>query len=148
MELTHGKVTTEAVRSPNHQERVDYLLALRECLDGFFATDRGLRHKLEVLADRESAMLSVSLVQSKTAIEPKTIPTDDPASRDLQTIRDRLRKQHSQWVYFDRNLKVYDAKRGVLYQFKPLQRLHWTRRQAVLDADEIIAETMNQGGPS
>jgi len=30
--------------------------------------------------------------------------------------------------------------RGVTYQFKPTQRLNWTRRQAVLAAD-IIAET-------
>ena len=69
------------------------------------------------------------------------IPEDDPATRSLKTIRDRLRKQHSQWVYFDRALKVYD--RGVLYQFKPMQRLQWTRRQAVLDADDIIAETLS-----
>ncbi len=66
---------------------------------------------------------------------------DHPAARSLKTIRDRLRKRHSQWVYFDRALKVYD--RGVLYQFKPMQRLHWTRRQAVLDADDIIAETLS-----
>jgi len=61
-------------------------------------------------------------------------------------LRERLRRKHSQWVYFDRSLKIYDRARGVFYQFKPMQRIHWTRRQAVLDSDEIIAETVSAGG--
>lgn len=146
--LNKGKVTDDVRRAPTDDDRQTYLLALRQCLDGFLTVERGLRHKLEVLADRESALLSVSLVKSKTSIEPVVINADNPASRNLKTIRDRLRSKHSQWVYFDRNLKVYDPKHGVLYQFKPLQRLHWTRRQAVLDADDIIAETMTEGGVS
>ncbi len=105
-------------------------------------------HGVEVLTDHESALLSVSLARSTTSIEPIVVNADDPASRSLKTIRDHLRSKHSQWVYFDRNLKVYDPKHGVLYQFKPLQRLHWTRRQAVLDADDIIAETLSEGGVS
>lgn len=98
--------------------------------------------------DDESALMAVSLVKSKIAIEPAVIAADDPTSSDLKVIRDRLQTKHSQWVYFDRNLKVYDRKQGVLYQFKPLQRLQWTRRQAVLDADDIIAETLSEGGVS
>lgn len=148
LELNKGKVTAEAIRSPTPDERLIYLTALRDCLDGFLTVERGLLHKLEVLTDRESALLSVSLVRSKSPIEPAVINADDPASRNLKTIRDRLRTKHSQWVYFDRSLKVYDPKHGVLYQFKPLQRLHWTRRQAVLDADDIIAETLSEGGVS
>jgi hypothetical protein len=77
---------------------------------------------------------------SPTAIEPLTLAADQPTSQNLRKMRDDLRSRHSQWVYFDRGLKVYS--RGVLYQFKPLQRLHWTRRQAVLDADDIIAESL------
>ncbi len=148
MELDKGKFAPDVARAPTAAERLEYLKSLRECLDGFFAEDRGVRHKLEVLVDGESALLAVSLVKSKIAIEPLVIAADDPASRDLKIIRDRLRTKHSQWVYFDRNLKVYDRKQGVLYQFKPLQRLQWTRRQAVLDADDIIAETLSDGGVS
>lgn len=148
MELNKGKFSPEVARIPTLEERQLYLVSLRECLDGFFAADRGVRHKLEVLVDGESALMAVSLVKSKIAIEPVVIAADDPASRDLKIIRDRLRMKHSQWVYFDRNLKVYDRKQGVLYQFKPLQRLQWTRRQAVLDADDIIAETLSEGGVS
>lgn len=146
MELNKGKFAPEVARAPTSEERQLYLTALRDCLDGFFAADRGVRHKLEVLMDRESALMAVSLVRSKASVEPVVMAADNPASNDLKTIRDRLRNKHSQWVYFDRNLKVYDPQRGMLYQFKPLQRLHWTRRQAVLDADDIIAETLSEGG--
>ncbi len=144
LEMNKGKVTSEAMRPPKSNERQMYLIALRDCLDGFLSAERGVRHKIEVLTDRESALLSVSLARSKVAIAPTVLNADEPASRNLKVIRDRLRSQHSQWVYFDRGLKVYE--RGVLYQFKPLQRLHWTRRQAVLDADDVIAETLSEGG--
>lgn len=146
LELNKGKVTPEAIRSPTADECQTYLLALRDCLDGFLSDDRGVRHKLEVLTDRDSALISVALVRSTVSIKTTIINADDPASRSLKTIRDRLRSKHSQWVYFDRGLKIYEPKQGTLYQFKPLQRLHWTRRQAVLDADDIIAETLSEGG--
>ena len=126
LQLNKGKVTREAIRRPNPEECQVYLAALRDCLDGFLSAERGLRHEIEVLTDRDSALLSVSLVRSRAAIDPAIHNADEPASRDLKVIRDRLRSKHSQWLYFDRDLKVYDRKRGVLYQFKPLQRLHWT----------------------
>jgi hypothetical protein len=148
LELNKGKVTREVVRKPTTDERQAYLVALRDNLDGLLSGERGLRHKIEVLADGDSSLLSIALVRSKVAIDPVTQSADDPASKDLKIIRDRLRSEHSQWVYFDRALKVYEPRRGVLYQFKPLQRLHWTRRQAVLDADDIIAETLVEGGVS
>lgn len=148
MQLNKGKFTKEVSRSPNSAERSLYLTSLRDCLDGYIFENSGMRHKLQVLADRESALIAISLVKSKSAIEPLIGQADDPASTDLKIIRDNLRQRHSQWVYFDRKLKVYDSQRGVLYQFKPLQRLHWTRRQAVLDADDIIAETLSSGEAS
>jgi len=146
LELNKGKVTLEVLRQPAPDEQRAYLVALRDCLDSFLSADRGLRHRIEVLADRDSALLSVSMVGSKVAIDPTIHNADEPASRNLKITRDRLLSKRSQWVYFDRGLKIYDRDRSALYQFKLLQRLHWTRRQAVLDADDIIAETLVEGG--
>lgn len=148
LELNKGKVTREAMRKPTRDEQQDYLVVVRDSLDGFLSRERELRHGIEVLADRDSALLSVALVRSNVAIDPAFHSADAPASMNLKIVRDRLRSAHSQWVYFDRSLKIYDPKRGVLYLFKPLQRLHWTRRQAVLDSDDIIAETLVEGGVS
>jgi hypothetical protein len=142
MQLNKGKLTSDVLRKPTSTEQLVYLKSLRDCLDSFLPKDQEAKHRLELLTDRESALLSVSLSQSKTRLEPVLIAADDQASRDLKTVRDRLLTRHSQWIYFNRKLKAYDPKLGKLYQFKPLERLHWTRRQAVLDADDIIAETL------
>lgn len=148
LDLNKGKLTRDTLRPPTTEERNAYLVALRDCLDTFLSTDRALRHKIEMVADREAAVLSVLLVHSKVAIGPADHSADEAASRSLRTIRDRVRTKHSQWIYFDRGLKVYERDSGVLYQFKPMRRLHWTRRQAVFDADDIIAETLVEGGMS
>ena len=146
LELNKGKITREAMRPPANDEQELYLETLRDCLDGFLSPHRGLRHRIEVIQDRESALFSVSLQQASTSVKPMIFPADHDGARSLLTLRERLRHKHSQWVYFDRSLKIYDRGQGVLYQFKPMQRLHWTRRQAVLDSDEIIAETVSEGG--
>lgn len=148
LELNKGKVTHEAMRRPTHEEVGLYLATLRDCLDGFLTASRGFRHRIEAISGTESALISISLQQSTTPIPARMLAADQAEARTLLTLRDRLRQKHSQWLYFDRALKIYDRRQGVLCQFKPLQRLHWTRRQAVLDADEIIAETLTEGGDS
>lgn len=142
MQLNKGKFTPEVARKPTCDEQLAYLIALRDCLDGFLPNAREAKHRLELLTGRDSALLSVSLSKSKASIKPCIFAADDQASRDLKAVREGLLIGRSQWIYFNRKLKVYDPKQGKLYQFKPLERLHWTHRQAVLDADDIIAETL------
>jgi hypothetical protein len=143
LQMNKGKVTRETMRAPTKPELKLYLTTLRGCLDTFVSPERGLRHRLVAAIEREAAIFSVSLERATTPIEPLIAYADQEEARTLLTLRDRLRQEHSQWIYFDRNLKIYHQ--GVLYQFKPMQRLHWTRRQAILDADEIIAESVSQG---
>jgi hypothetical protein len=45
-------------------------------------------------------------------------------------------------MYFNRNLRIYDQDQDTIYCFKPMQTLHWTERQAILDASEVIAEAL------
>ena len=142
LELNKGKVTEEAMRVPTLTEVALYFTTLRNCLDGFLPSTQGLHHKIDAITSRNGAFFSVAAMRTREAIAP-AITDDAGAAAALRNIRDKLRRKHSQWVYFDRSLKRYE--RGVFYQFKPMQRLHWSRRQAVLDADEIIAETLDQG---
>jgi len=58
----------------------------------------------------------------------------------LEKTRQRLRKGRAQWVYFDRNLRIYEGTRT--FVLKPMQRFHWTESQAMVDARHIIAETL------
>lgn len=143
LQMNKGKVTRETQRPPTKPELKLFLTTLRGCLDGFLSPDRGVRHRLTAAIERESAVFSVSLEKATTPIEPLILFSDQEEAGTLLAIRDQLRLRHSQWAYFDRSLKIY--RQGVLYQFKPMQRLHWTRRQAVLDSDDIIAETISEG---
>jgi hypothetical protein len=65
---------------------------------------------------------------------------DNAAARNLRSIREQARKKHSQWIYFERELRLYEGRNTCL--LKPMERLHWTESQAYLDAGAIIAETL------
>jgi len=69
---------------------------------------------------------------------------DASTSADFERARRQVREKRSQWLYFERNLRIYEGSR--VFLMKPLQRLHWLRSQALLDADTIIAETLAGGG--
>ena len=70
--------------------------------------------------------------------EPVILRADQKTARRLEETRKRLRKEHAQWVYFNRDLRIYEGNR--LYLLKPMQRFHWTVSQAMSDALEIIGE--------
>jgi len=61
---------------------------------------------------------------------------DSVLGSEFQKIRAHLREKRSQWVYFERNLRMYEETRT--YLFKPMQRIHWTESQAIADAGSII----------
>lgn len=145
-ELMSGKVTTSVTRKPTSQEMIEYLTTLRNNLDVFLPENQSIHHKIEMFHNHDSAIFSVSLAREKESIPVRILSGNTDEAKSLKTMRDILRHKHSQWVYFDRGLKVYEN--GTFHQFKPLQRLHWSRRQAILDADEIIAETLGEGNPS
>jgi N-6 DNA Methylase len=144
MEQVKGKVTPTIARSATMAEVQEYLSALRHCLDGFLSRNGDRRHKIEAIVDRKSVLVSISLVASTAAVEPRVCPGSQVADGPLAAAHQRIRRRHSQWVYFERSLRLYLP--PTMYYLKPLQRLHWTRRRAVLDADDVIGETLTEGG--
>ena len=143
MPLVKGKVTEDAIRRPTLSELETYATVFQAELDAFVANDPELHHEVTVVHDSLSAMIEVRLTrQAETGKRrPRVVAADEVTSREFSAIRRKLRKQHSQWVYFDRNLRIYSGQRT--YLFKPLQRLQWTRSQALLDASAILAETLS-----
>lgn len=67
---------------------------------------------------------------------------DARAAADLAEVRRQVRRKHSQWLYFERELRLFDTA-GNTCIVKPLERLHWTESQAYLDAGTVIAETLS-----
>jgi hypothetical protein len=70
---------------------------------------------------------------------------DDAVAEQLLKVEGALGQVHGQWLYFDRNLFLY--RNDAAYVLKPMQRLWWTRSQALADADELIAETLSGEEP-
>ena len=142
-----GKVSRETAGVPDLGELAQYATVLKSELDEFFENNPRLRHKVGVLYDQRSrtGMVEIELLENHRGPLPATAnPADASTSADFERARQQVREKRSQWLYFERNLRFYDGPRVLL--LKPLQRIHWLRSQALLDADTIIAETLAAEG--
>ena len=143
MQLIHGKVTKAAVKPPTPEEMRAYLEELVRELDAFVAGE-SLWHDVTAMRSEAGSIVCVDLREDRREKRGPTIL--DACSRTAEELADameNLRQRHSQWVYFHRSLRVYEGHRT--YLLKPMERLHWTRTQALLDAGEVIADTLTMG---
>jgi hypothetical protein len=143
MQMIKGKVPAKVVAPPTATAVFSYLTTLKAELDEFVGRDSGTTHDLHAVQADDSAMISISLVHGE-AKQPSFQDANEQTAAALAQTRKHLLRRHSQWLYFERCLKIYDD--GAMYVFKPLEMIHWTRRQAILDAGEIIAETLGGQG--
>ncbi|UCE59249.1 MAG: N-6 DNA methylase [Phycisphaerales bacterium] len=148
LELNDGKTGKPAVRPPEVKEMRAYAKRLRSELNAFIGRELLKSHSVRVIHDELSAMICVNLTRDANVARKIIVEhADNEGVRQLRKTRQRLRQEVSQWVYFDRNLRLYEGTRT--YLFKPMQRFHWTESQAMCDAAEIIAETLaGPGGDS
>lgn len=145
LELNDGKTGEPAMRRPKHPELQAYARRLKAELDGFISGELPKRHAVDVVYDDFSGMVRIDLASTATAPrDVQVVKADTPAAATLDRTRQHLRQQRSQWVYFDRNLRIYEGTRT--YFLKPMQRFHWTESQAMVDARQVIAETLEGAG--
>lgn len=144
LHLIDGNIGRPAIRPPKQAEMKSYARRLKSDLDAFIGDELDRRHQVGIVYDNESGMIQVDLILDKIAARSLTVvAADQSTARQLEKTRQRLRKQQSQWVYFDRNLRIYEGSRN--FVFKPMQRFHWTESQAMEDAAEIITGTLQLG---
>lgn len=135
-----GKVEQEAIRPPKPDELLEYLNTLRGALDDYMKDDSyPASHHITAVQDAKSVMIEIVLREGD-AVSPVVKRAKEDESKEFLITRKNLLKQHRQWIYFNRDLRIYSE--GRLHLFKPLQRIQWTHRQAVLDAGELIAEAI------
>jgi len=145
--LIQGKTDKSAVGRPVAAELVDYATMLRNELDGFVTASSGKRHQVDIMFGGGSGLVSVNIVRANAVDHPvKVIQAASEEVAQLEKTRLLLSKGRDQWLYFDRNLRVYDGPRT--YILKPLQHLHWTQTQAIRDAGEIIADSLRTEPPA
>jgi len=144
LELNDGKVGRPAVEPPKVADLKRYAKRLQTELDEFIGNDSAHRHSVEIIYDKESGMICVDFVSSKKAAAIVVSSADHETATALKETRQQLQEEVGQWVYFNRDLRLYDGTKT--YLFKPMQRFHWTESQAMIDASEIIAETVANAG--
>jgi hypothetical protein len=141
LSLNQGKIGKDAIRPPKVEELKSYAGTLRDELDAFVGEKTDVRHRVDVLFDGESGLTVVEIVGGATGRLPVGVmKATDEAARGFAEARNELIEKHAQWLYFRRNLRVYEPSRT--YVLKPLQRLQWTQTQAMQDAGDIIAESI------
>jgi hypothetical protein len=147
MGLIQGKTPPSALDPPSLREQETYARMLRDELDSFVEPSSVTRHRIEVLSGGGSGLISIDLVKDGTArLAVRVWEASEPAASQLAQARSDLMERRAQWLYFNRNLRVYDGTRT--YILKPLSHLHWTRTQAILDASEIIADSLSSESPA
>jgi hypothetical protein len=142
LSLLRGKVREEAIGLPSSSELETYCTTLRDELDGFLGEKPSARHVVQVVFDARSGMVSVDLAQraGSPPLQVHVWKANAAEAQEMARTRQHLLQQRSQWLYFNRNLRIYEGSKTFI--LKPLQRLHWTRTQAIQDAGQIVAETL------
>jgi hypothetical protein len=141
--LNDGQLGHEAVRRPTKPEMRSYGVALQAELDDYVRGELPGKHDVQIVYDDLSGMVCVRLVRNGTAASHVSLMrADDSEATALERCRQRIRQKRSQWVYFDRNLRIYDDSHT--YVLKPMQRFHWTETQARVDAMDIISESISR----
>jgi hypothetical protein len=142
--LTRGKTDPSAVRPPSPDELTNYAQTLRDELDMFVGESSSTRHRVDVLYGGGSGLIVVDLTNNGRDQRPVHVwESSDEVARQLATTKSLLSEQRAQWLYFNRNLRIYEGSKT--YVLKPLQRFHWTRTQAMQDAGEIISDSLRSG---
>ncbi len=141
MQIIKGKVPRIVTKRPDRKTITGYLKTLKAELDIFLGDNVGIRHTVDALCDEFSAIVAIA-VTTGADTAPSVFRADEEAAISLAKTRKHLLKQHSQWLYFARDLRVYAD--NTIYMLKPLEQIQWTSRQAILDAGEVIAETLGQ----
>jgi len=144
LELNDGKVGRPAVINPTVAELKGYGTRLRDELDLYLGENSEYRHSLDIIHDSATGMICVDFFKAKKTAPVSVVHADRETTAVLTTTRDELREEIGQWIYFNRDLRIHDGTKT--YLFKPMQRFHWTESQAMIDASEIIAETVAAEG--
>ena len=138
--MLRGKVSQELIKAPSKAEIRAYIEVLKGQLDDFIGVEDRQQHALSVIYQSPSAMLEIRIVDASAVDTLQVRRADKTLAREFTELKNRLTRQYSQWLYFERSLTVFDGDRT--YLFKPLERLSWLPSQALNDATDLIAQTL------
>jgi hypothetical protein len=113
---------------------------LKDELNCFFDEEDEIYHNvIPMSVDGPMGAVRIDIVSSAQEAKKSAMKIAIP-----DTVLSRLLRKHSQWLYFQRNLRFFDG--NSVYLFKPKECYHWTESQALLDADSILTDILTMRG--
>ena len=142
MKLNDGAIAREAVKPATKSEMMAYATIMQNELDSFL--DEADRHRIKVYYSDDSAIIKILHLKKSDAGQHEIIKFDARTQAEFNKLGKQLPKEQGQWIYFNRGFKNFEVEgRGrTTYIFKPRQRLYWLKSQALIDADEFIADKL------
>lgn len=137
-QLNKGKNPPALRHRPDEAELILYATRLRDDLDGFLANQT--HHRVAVRHSGRGIAVSVTLTDRPQAIPIEVVPANGEEAETLNTLLAAAEHKHCQWVYVRRSVRLLDG--DTIHLVKPPRRLEWTETQAMLDADDVIAEAV------
>jgi hypothetical protein len=139
LSLNDGKIGRVAMRDADADELNTYAKWIQRELEANAEEDT--HYTVTVLYDERSGFIAIEPINERTSV--RVLAANSAAAKRLAETREQLREKRAQWVYFDRSLRIH---RGAsTYMFKPIQRMHWTRTRAMLDAADITIGELSDG---
>ena len=143
--LNEGRIAKETTMPANKTEMRAYANVLKTELDSFLDGDIKDQHRITVFYSNDLAIAKIEHPRKPPAGQVSVVRVEDQdTKKEFKRIRESLLRKQGQWIYFNRNLKLFEGR--ATYFAKPLQRLSWLKSQALIDADEFIAEKLTMTG--
>jgi len=99
-------------------------------------------HQIRVLYSLKGISVSITLTQQGNSIAPEVRSANGSEETILDSLLKAAETKFSQWVYVKRSIRIFDG--DTIHLIKPPRRLEWTETQALLDADDLIAEIIEE----
>ncbi|GAA5482737.1 HsdM family class I SAM-dependent methyltransferase [Haloferula sargassicola] len=135
-QLVQGKNPSFLRVQPEESELTSYADRLRGELDGFLSGKA--HHRILVLHSRHGNCVSVTLTRNGGPFSTEVREAKGTEAKTLRSLLDAAEEKYCQWAYVKRSVVLRDG--DTLHLIKPPRRLEWTETQAMVDADDIIAE--------
>jgi hypothetical protein len=142
MKLNEGAIAKEAVKPAIKSEMMAYATIIKNELDSFL--NEADRHRIKVYYSDESTIIKISHLKNLSAGQPEIIKVDVQTQAEFAKLAKQLPKEQGQWIYFNRGLRSFNRSFDgrTTYIFKPRERLYWLKSQALVDANEFIADKL------
>lgn len=139
--LNKGKSRGHAVEHPDVNALRDYGGTLKKELDDFTQAD--IQHKISISYSSDLIVCTIELVTDEIQSGVSVEKTSNNYGLALSEIGKLLTEQFSQWVYVKRRLVVMQTSK--IHLCKASRLIEWSKSQALLDSDDIIAEIIRRG---